>query len=197
MLQSAVIYQSLSREWPIVITMRLGSRAPRALSTSGPLSLLSAKKIALFSSARTPGEVILRSHDFARRARDEGQTVISGFHSPIEKECLHILLRGRQPIIICPARAIEKMRIPTECRAAFDAGRILFLSPFISEPGRITRESALHRNEVVAALADQAFIPHAAPGGETARIQELLALWGTHIIGGHSVALSSGNPVEW
>jgi len=31
----------------------------------------------------------------ARRMRDEGVTVISGFHSPIEKECLRILLRGK------------------------------------------------------------------------------------------------------
>jgi len=44
--------------------------------------------------------------------RDDGVTVISGFHTPVEKECLRILLRGSQPVIICPARSIEGMRIP-------------------------------------------------------------------------------------
>lgn len=43
--------------------------------------------------------------------RDAGVTVIGEFHSPMEKECLNILLRGSQPIIVCPARSLENMRI--------------------------------------------------------------------------------------
>jgi hypothetical protein len=109
--------------------------------------------------------------------RGDGVTVISGFHSPIEKECLRILLRGKQPIIICPARAIEPMRIPTQCRAAFDAGRVLFLSTFTKQPRRVTKDSALRRNELVAALADEAFIAHVSPGGQTAYIVEILERW--------------------
>lgn len=54
------------------------------------------------------------------------------------------------------------MRIPTECRTAFDAGRVLFLSPFTKQPKRVTKDSALRRNEVVAALADEAYIAHMA-----------------------------------
>lgn len=109
--------------------------------------------------------------------RDEGVTVISGFHSPIEKECLRILLRGKQPVIICPARAIEAMRIPTESRAAFDAGRVLYLSPFSGPIMRDTKDSAARRNEFVAALADEAYIPHVSPGGQTARIAKMLTAW--------------------
>jgi predicted Rossmann fold nucleotide-binding protein DprA/Smf involved in DNA uptake len=109
--------------------------------------------------------------------RDEGTTVISGFHSPIEKECLKILLRGKQPIIICPGRAIESMRVPADCRAAFDAGRILFLSPFTKQPRRVTKVSALRRNEVVAALADEAYVAHMESGGKTDRIVKKLIGW--------------------
>ena len=148
-----------------------------SLVLAGPSELLSGSRAALLCSAEAPGDAILRSHDAARYLRDVKQTVISGFHSPIEKECLRILLRGRQPIIICPARAIENMRIPRECRPAFDAGRILFLSPFQDKPRRVTRESAKRRNEIVAALADAAFIPHITPNGETERIAELLKKW--------------------
>lgn len=164
--------------YPGVLLARLGENAPAALTTIGPVALLANRKTALFCSARTPGDAILRAHDMARRLRDEGATVISGFHSPIEKECLRILLRGKQPIIVCPARAIEAMRIPTECRSAFDAGRVLFLSPFTKGPKRVTRDSALHRNELVAALADEAYIAHNAPGGQTERIVGMLAKWG-------------------
>jgi hypothetical protein len=35
--------------------------------------------------------------------RDEGRTLIGGFHSPMEWECLGILLRGRQPVILSEA----------------------------------------------------------------------------------------------
>jgi predicted Rossmann fold nucleotide-binding protein DprA/Smf involved in DNA uptake len=139
--------------WPKTLTERLGGSAPTALQAIGPVALLAARRTAFFCAARTPGDAILRAHDAARRMRDAGVTVISGFHSPIEKDCLRILLRGTQPIIVCPARAIEGIRIPPECRAAFEASRLLFLSPFTERPRRATQGSALRRNEVVAALA--------------------------------------------
>jgi predicted Rossmann fold nucleotide-binding protein DprA/Smf involved in DNA uptake len=163
--------------YPTILLERLREKGPETLTAIGPIELLANRKTALFCSARTPGEAILRAHDMARRLRDEGTTVISGFHSPIEKECLSILLRGKQPIIICLARAIERMRIPTQCRTAFDAGRILFSSPFTEKPKRVDRESALYRNEVVAALADAVYLAHVQPGGETERILTLLEKW--------------------
>ena len=142
------------------------------------MQLLCNPRTALFCSARTPADAIRRSRAAAKRMREDGKTVISGFHSTIEKECLQILLRGNQPIIICPARAIEEMRIPGDCRAALDAGRLLLPSPFIEDPLRATRESAILRNEFVAALADSFYIAHMTSGGETARIAGMLNRWG-------------------
>ena len=107
--------------WPRLLAARLGASTPAQLSALGNLDLLALPKTAIFCSARCPGDVILRTYDQAARWRDAGRCIISGFHSPIEKECLRILLRGSQPIIICPARAIDSMRIPGECRAAFAA----------------------------------------------------------------------------
>ena len=166
-----------AEDYPSSLRTRLGANAPEALVVLGDRSLLRSRRTALFCSARTPGDAILRAHDAARKMRDEGVTVISGFHSPIEKECLRILLRGKQPIIICPARAIEEMRMPAETREAFDAGRVLFLSPFVGHPRRITKEAAMRRNEVVAALADDAYIAHVEPGSGTARIAQMLKTW--------------------
>lgn len=179
--QLAVV-QRTDAHWPAHLSQRLGAAAPSSLHAVGPVALLRAKKTALFCSARSPGDAILRAHDAARRMRDEGATVISGFHSPIEKECLRILLRGKQPIIVCPARAIYTMRIPTEYRSAFDAGRVLFLSPFSGPLKRVTKDSAARRNEFVAALADEAYIPHVSPSGQTARIVEMLTAWKVPLI---------------
>jgi predicted Rossmann fold nucleotide-binding protein DprA/Smf involved in DNA uptake len=179
---SYITLTSSDPNWPPYLTRRLGQATPAALHGIGPIILLAHHKTALFCSAHTPGDAILRAHDTARRLRDEGRTVISGFHSPIEKDCLQILLRGHQPIIICPARTIETLRIPAAYRSAFDAGRLLFLSPFSQQPKRITRESALYRNEIVAALADAAYIAHITSGGNTAQIMSRLSEWGVPIL---------------
>ncbi|MBW1801949.1 MAG: hypothetical protein JRJ85_14600 [Deltaproteobacteria bacterium] len=40
-----------------------------------------------------------------------GQCIISGFHSVIGKECLQIILYRIQPIIICPVRSVEGVRM--------------------------------------------------------------------------------------
>ena len=169
--------------WPFRLTERLGEAAPTALQALGPLALLDARRTALFCSANTPGAAILRTHDTARQLRDDGVTVISGFHSPLEKECLRILLRGRQPIIMAMAREMGGTRIPTECRAAFDAGRLLFVSPLTS-PRRVTREAAMRRNVVAAALADTVFFAYMAPGGHTERLGRLVERWGVPLIPG-------------
>lgn len=172
------------RDYPTILGSRLGDSAPSELIVLGDPELLTTRRTALFCSARTPGDAILRAHDTARRLRDEGITVISGFHSPIEKECLRILLRGRQPIIVCPARALDNIRIPVDCRAAFKAGRLLFLSPFTESPRRVTKDSARRRNEIVAALADEAFIAHTTPGGQTAHIADTLKRWHVPLLSG-------------
>lgn len=74
------------------------------------------------------------------------------------------------------------MRISPECRTAFDNGRVLFLSPFVQEPARVTKLSAARRNEVVAALADSAHLAHITPGGQTEKTAEQLRKWGVPMV---------------
>jgi len=159
-----------------VLRERLGADAPAHLSALGNLTLLAPPKTALFCSARCPGSAILRAYDQAAQWRDEGRCIISGFHSPVEKECLRILLRGTQPIILCPARALPK-RIPPEWQTALDAGRLLLLSAFPETETRITTDLARRRNEFVAALADEAWFAHITPGGQSERLTLRLADW--------------------
>lgn len=163
--------------YPSVLLARLRQDAPAALATWGNLGLLSGRKTAFFCSARTPGNAILRAHDVARQLRDEGKTVISGFHSPIEQDCLKILLRGKQPIIICPARSIETMRLPKEWRSGIEAGRSLLLSPFPPNVRRATVDQAERRNRLIAALADEVVFAFVAPGGQAARLYEQVVRW--------------------
>src|SRR5438105_132020 len=103
--------------YPPTLREYFGERAPKTLTALGNLDILQRQKLALFCSVKCPGNLILQTYDLACALRDSGVTVISGFHSPMEKECLALLLRGRQPVIICPARSIEKLCLPTAWKA--------------------------------------------------------------------------------
>jgi hypothetical protein len=142
------------------------------LSVLGDPALLRDEKVGLFCSVRCPGDLILKAYDLAKKLRDEGVTVISGFHSPVEKECLRILLRGKQPIIICPARSLTNLRVPGEWKRPLESGRLLLLSPFNARHRRVTADLAKRRNEVVAAIADKVCFIHVSAGGELEALRE-------------------------
>lgn len=163
--------------YPVILSDRMGSEAPRQLTALGNLDLLQLPKTALFCSAKCPGSAILAAYDQAATWRDSGRCVMSGFHSPIEKECLRILLRGSQPIIICPARSLENMRVPGDWKAPVAAGQLLILSPFNSRHRRVTADLAARRNEFVAALADEAWFAYITPGGQAERLSKRLKEW--------------------
>lgn len=92
--------------WPRQIGDRLETAAPSQLWAVGRPNIIGNHKVGLFCSVRCPGKAILGAYDAAQKLRDAGVTVISGFHSPVDKECLRILLRGNQPVILCLARAM-------------------------------------------------------------------------------------------
>jgi len=167
--------------YPPRLRARLGADAPPTLSTLGNLDLLALPKTALFCSARCPGHGILPTYDQAAKWRDAGRCVISGFHPPVEKECLQILLRGLQPLIICPARSLPD-RIPPAWKKPLDEGRLLILSAFCSTENRVSAELACRRNEFVAALADDVFIAHAAAGGHVESLTHRLRAWGIPLL---------------
>lgn len=143
----------------------LGQGAPQRLSVLGDPAMLRGDKLGLFCSVRCPGDLILRAYDYAKKLRDDGATVIGGFHSPVEKECLRILLRGDQPMVICPARSLANMRVPGDWEKAIESSRLLLLTQFTGSQKRATAELAQQRNKFVAAIADKVCFIYTTPGG--------------------------------
>ena len=170
------------QRYPRAAMALLGDRAPERICAMGNLDILDQPMLALFCSSQCPGSIILQTYDLACALRDSGVTVISGFHSPVERECLRLLLRGSQPIVICPARSTERMRIPGEWRAPLTAGRLLVLSPFEAKHPRVTAENAEYRNRFAAALATRILIPHAAPGSKTEAFAREVEGWGKRVV---------------
>lgn len=162
--------------WPSHLETRLGRSAPSRLWAIGNLEILARHKIGLFCSIRCPGNVVLAARDAGCKLQEEDAAIVSGFHAPVEKECLRHLLRERQPVIVCLARALGKVRISSDWRSAVESGRLLLLSRF-EKSRRADRDTARRRNELVAALSDEVLIVHADPGGSIDRISEMIAGW--------------------
>ena len=152
--------------YPAGLKRWLGNDAPTTITACGDLAVLRPKTLALFCSVKCPGNLILQTYDLAQKLRAAGATVIGGFHSPMERECLRILLRSPHPVIVCPAHRLPK-RVPPEFRKPLEEGRLLLLSQFADTVRRADEETAHKRNRLVAALADKILVAHAAPNSKT------------------------------
>ncbi|MBU0678231.1 MAG: DNA-processing protein DprA, partial [Verrucomicrobia bacterium] len=139
-----------------------------SLTTFGNIPVPQGPKLALFCSVKCPGKLILDTYDLAQCLRNEGILVISGFHSPMEQECLRILLRSPNPVIWCLARGMYR-RTPTnpvDCRPAINEGRLVIMSPFPEKIRQGTKETAMIRNQLIAEMADAVLIAHASRGSK-------------------------------
>ena len=140
------------------------------VTAKGNLEVLDKPLVGFFSSVRCPGDVILKTYDLARTLRETDMTIVGGFQSPMEKECLDLLLRGSASVVVCPARGIDRMRIPKNWKQPLAEGRLLILSFFDDSIRRPTVAIAAKRNAHVAALADRFLIAHAEKGSKTERL---------------------------
>ena len=129
-------------------------------------------------SVKCPGSLILKTYDLAQKLRETNATVISGFHSPVERECLNVLLNSSANLNICPARGLESMRIPREYRKPIDEGLLLLVSPFTEKQRQPNSAMTERRNRFVAALADKVFVAYAEPRGKTATLCREIVSWG-------------------
>jgi predicted Rossmann fold nucleotide-binding protein DprA/Smf involved in DNA uptake len=155
----------------------LGEHSPPLCFTLGDRKSLTQPLLALFCSERCPGDLIIKACDAATALRDAGVPVISGFHSPVERECLRLLLRGAQPVVICPARSLERMRVPADWRVPITEGRLLLISPFPPKQNRMTAALAAQRNEFVAALARAVLVVYADPAGQIESLARKVLRW--------------------
>lgn len=83
----------------------------------------------------------------------------------MEKDVLHYLLKGTQPIIIALARGLKE-KIETELVKPLEQGRILIISPFEKTVKRVTEQTAEIRNKMMIDLADNIVVGYVSEGGK-------------------------------
>ncbi len=160
------IYQT-DKEYPQQLTAMLGIEAPDFISFAGNYDLIHNKKLAIFVSAKCSGSTILQTYDFVRQLRQHNISFVSGFHSPMEKECMRTISGGDAGVIWFLAKSLKSFSLHPDFNSLFDSGRMLILSPFSDLVTRIKKENAVYRNSIAAALADEIFLPFATPEGKT------------------------------
>ena len=121
----------------------------------GNKDLLNLPKTAFLASNTISSETVLRCYDWATEMRHQGRCVVSGFSSKLEKDVLHFLLKGNQPIIMVLARKMYKI-VPEELKTALLQNRLLIIST--SNASRQSRATALARNKYVCKMAEEAML---------------------------------------
>ena len=138
----------------------------------GNKEILKNYKIGFLCSRKVPANIILKTYDWAIANRDKGVCIISGFHSKIEKDVFHFLLKGVQPLILVLARGLKQIWEP-EIKVALGQKRLLVISPFPSEVKRVTSHTSVIRNKKIIELADELFIACVSKGGQIEKLNDL------------------------
>lgn len=125
-----------------------------SVSLLGNKNILDLPKTAFLAASQIKPSEIMVCYDWAEQMRKEGRCVISGFSSHLEKDVLHFLLKGTQPIILVLARQMYK-RVPEELQPLIDNGRLLVISTSTST--RQSKATAHNRNKYICEIADQIF----------------------------------------
>ena len=118
----------------------------------GNKDLLNIPKTAFLASSTIPPDMVLKCYDWATQIAKEDKCVVSGFSSHLEREVLHFLAKGKQPIILVLARQMYK-QIPQELQTLLDSGRLLIIS--VSNATRQSKAIAHTRNKYICEIADQ------------------------------------------
>lgn len=135
----------------------------------GNLDILKNHKTAFLCSRKISAGAVLKCYDWAIEQREAGRCVISGFHSPIEKDVFHYLLKGKQPIILALARGIPN-RMEPDLKVQIEIGRLLVITPFAKTVKRVSKETALIRNKLMVLLGTDIVIGYQDPNGELFKV---------------------------
>ena len=122
------------------------------MNLSGNEALLDRPLVACFASRTAPSEAESLARQWAHEISLSDKIVISGFHSPIERLVLDVLLSQGASVVVAIGRSLYH-KIPSHLQSAYDEGRVLFVS--FRDYDRPSFSNSQLRNWAVADLAEQ------------------------------------------
>lgn len=132
----------------------------------GNEELMGREKISFLSSRRVTPEGVLGAYEWARGIReDPSACVIGGWQSGLERDVLQLLLRGHCGIVLVEAKKHPRKTIPSLCREAFQAGRLLYVTLPGETTDRIGAASAARRNRYILSHSSRHVFGTLSPDG--------------------------------
>ncbi len=125
--------------------------------------------IAFLSSRNTPSSQLIVIYDWATEIRNKDVTIISGFHSKVEKDVFHFLSKGKQPMVMVLARS-EYKQLPEELKPLVQSGQLEIISPLGIKSRLSSTETAMRRNRYMIDIADEVVVGYASPGGNLEKL---------------------------
>ena len=148
----------------------LFGRKPSTLWYLGNTSLLSQPLVGVVSARAGTSNLSPNTSELLRQLAGLQATFIGGWHSPLEKESLKILLRESPPTIICLAKSINRFGFLQELKTLLNQDRLLLLTHCTPNAKRISRDASIRRNHLVAGLAKALLVLAAPEGGATYKL---------------------------
>jgi len=150
-------------ELPTSINIRFDADKPLRIYGVGNEALLNTQLLGLIASRECPGHVMIETLDRIPEWIKERKTIVSGFHSPLEQQALHSLLRRKGCAIKVLAHGIRDYRPLEHEQEPLTEGRMLIVTACPPTVTRTTRVTALARNRLVLTLTDEHCIPYLSP----------------------------------
>lgn len=121
----------------------------------GNKELLNGQKIGFLASRKISTSSVLPTLDWAVEiSKCTDVTVVSGFHSRLEKDVLKFLLQGKCGIIVVLARGMYH-KLPKVYETAMNKNRLLIIALEKDTVTRVSEYTAHHRNEYVINISDR------------------------------------------
>ena len=143
------------------------------MSSLGNTDLLERHLVAFFASRSVTPEAESRCIAWAESMCNTDSVVISGFHSPIERAVLDVLLAHGCSVVVTLGRSLYR-KIPLHLQAAYDESRLLFVS--FRNYSRHSYSNSQLRNWATANLASELVF---APFDNTSQLSTLYFTYST------------------
>lgn len=141
---------------------------PPKLWCAGEQRILNNRLLGIISAREADAELTARSAQLLEQLASLKEVAfIGGWHSPLEKEALRVLLGSSAKIVMCVAKSLRRLTPPLEIENRVRQGQALLLTHCSPKAKRISREASLRRNQLVMGLAAALLILSAPEGSSS------------------------------
>jgi predicted Rossmann fold nucleotide-binding protein DprA/Smf involved in DNA uptake len=138
---------------------------PRKLWGIGNAAILGAPLLGIISARQVNSDLASISSQLLEQLACLNEAAfIGGWHSPLEKEALQILLAKTVPIVLCIPKALNRFVPTVDVDNRVSQGQALLLTHCSPRVKRISRDASIRRNQLVISLATALLVLSAPPG---------------------------------